>query len=264
MNAKLRSVFFFGCALAACLGLSARLDGAILDLTGGGFGFINGARFDTNVVSGTGTGNFGSFVRIDGGSQAHAYNTTQHPVFDNTNDSTHNKSIQKSDVPVEVVDGVTYRRLAFDMAEPGSASGRYLSLDEVQLFIGTNANVGVTTFTAGILDHPDGPPVYRLDTPTVDNWIALDSTLNGGGGSGDLFFYVPDTVFASYPDTAIVTLYSSVGEQGSVSGGGVPDGNYGAGGSFEEWGVPAVVVPEPDAVVMALCVCALWRRSRRR
>ena len=51
----------------------------------------------------------------------------------------------------------------------------------------------------------------------MDNWVALDYSLNTGSGSGDMFLYVLDSVFDPYDGGDVVTLYSLFGQQGVVT-----------------------------------------------
>ena len=66
------------------------------------------------------------------------------------------------------------------------------------------------------------------------NWVKLDASLNHGSGSGDMLFFVPDSVFACAGSNPYVYLYSKFGV------------NYATNGGFEEW-APAVGPFNPPA-----------------
>ncbi|TWU28420.1 PEP-CTERM sorting domain-containing protein [Bythopirellula polymerisocia] len=224
--------------------------GTIVDLTTlGNTGNIGVGFFDTNVQQATGTGGFDTFSQQSpqgNGTTSHAYNTTVNNTLDNKASDNFNRSILLSDIPIQNLSGVPHRRFSLDINESKGNGDEFLSLDEIQVFVGGTANSSVTSFTAGILDH-DGTLVYRMDTG-MDNWVALDYSLNDGSGSGDMFFYLPDSLFDSFSGPDVVTLYSQFGLQGVDPAGFT--GNFGASANFEEWGLPAVAVPEPCSLLI--------------
>ena len=66
---------------------------AVLDLTGGGSGDINGARFEYfNPDSATGTGRYNSFLRLQADPEESGYNTDGTVEFD-TKDDVHTHSV---------------------------------------------------------------------------------------------------------------------------------------------------------------------------
>jgi hypothetical protein len=77
--------------------------------------------------------------------------------------------------------------------------------------------------------------------------IHMDYSLNAGSGSGDLFFYVPNSIFSGITN---VILYSQFGN---------PPGGSGTNDGFEEWAVlkaagsPCIgcePVPEPSSIYL--------------
>lgn len=219
--------------------------------TDGSFGTINGAIYEQIDPQTTGTGTIGTFVQIDAqgnATEAHAYNTTVNNVLDNGSSDQFNRSITLADVPIVSVGGLDYRQFLLDINESRGGGNEFLSLDEIQLFVGGTANSSVESFTGDVLDH-DGTLVYQMDAG-MDNWVALDSSLNSGSGSGDMFLYVLDSLFDPFGGADVVTLYSLFGQQGDVdateaAAAGVPAGEYGTSDGFEEWAVPGAVIPEP-------------------
>jgi hypothetical protein len=239
----------------------------ILDLTtAGASGTINGAIYEQIDPQSTGTGVIDSFVQIQVGgnvTESHAYNTTENNTLDVGPSDQHNRSIFVADVAVVDIGGTDYRRFLLDVNESSGQGEEFISLDEVQIFIGGTANSDEEGFTAGVLDH-DGTLVYRMDAG-MDNWVGLDYSLNSGSGSGDMFLYVLDSLFDPFDDTDVVTLYSAFGQQGEVEDNDfVPDGNYGTSDGFEEWSSPPDI-PEPATLSLLIIGLAgvAARRSRQ-
>jgi hypothetical protein len=241
------------CAFTALLALASASAGATtVDLTTAGTsGTINDALYVQVDAQSTGTGVIESFVQVVGTANAdetQAYNTTVNNVLDNGPSDIFNHSITLDQVPLVEVDSTVYRQFLLDINESINASlDQYLSLDEVQLFVGGTANSNVSTFTGGVLDH-DGDLVYRMDAGE-DSWVALNAALNAGSGSGDMFLYIPDALFAGYLGTDVITLYSHFGEMGVDPVG--FEGNFHTSGGFEEWATltpDQTVIPEPTTL----------------
>jgi hypothetical protein len=227
---------------------NSALAGTIVDLTvADNSGTINGAIYQQTSTGSTGTGNINSFVQQSppgGGTTSRAFNTTVNNVLNNNNTDNFNHSITLGEVSIVERDGKLYREFFLDINESGNNTDKYLSLDEVQIFVTGPANSNVATFTSGILDH-FGTLVYRMDSGD-DNWVAMDYTLGTGSGSGDMTLLVPRSLFLGFAPTDVVTLYSQFGLQGVNPTGFT--GDFGGSASFEEWAVrdPATfAVPEP-------------------
>ncbi|MCM8812066.1 MAG: PEP-CTERM sorting domain-containing protein [Candidatus Omnitrophica bacterium] len=220
-------------------------EAVVLDLTGGTTeGIINGALYSRDIQTGTGTGTFPAFVQIDrtGNDSAieQAYNTTVDNVLDNKASDQHNHEITISQIPVINVDGTDYREFSLDIGEPGGAQ-RFLSLDEVQIFLSITPNQSVETFTGGLIDI-SGTLIYRMDAGE-NSYVRLDASIGAGQGQKDMFLYVPNSLFTG-PTSQYVYLYSRFGEN---------DPNQ---GSFEEWGFRGTggggngVIPEPASLAL--------------
>ena len=82
-----------------------------------------------------------------------------------------------------------------------------------------------------------GIKIYDLDSASVDNWIKLNYSLNTGSGSGDMFAYIPDSLFTG---GQYVYLYSKFGV------------HYAKNDGFEEWAVlkGTTQVPEPMSMLL--------------
>lgn len=244
MKNKLRNTLLSVSAVAALgLGSIPSISQATitLDLSGATTdGFINGAYFSTNYIQAAGSGVIDSIVRVSTNQPVvQGYNTTENNVFDTGATDTFNHAITLGLVPIFNIGGVDYRQFALDINQTGKDP--LLSLDEIQLFVGGTANSNVETFTGGILDH-DGTMVYRLDAG-ADNGVLLDYSKNAGSGSGDMFFYAPNSLFAGFGAGADVTLYSKFGAT-------PPHGNN---DGYEEWYIQKPrdnQVPEPGTMLL--------------
>ena len=230
-----------------------------LDLTCiGCSGEINDALYTQIDPQATGTGVINTFAQISptgNTDTSGAYNTTSNNTLSNGADDPHNHSIFLGDVPIVTVNGVDYYEFILDVNEADRMGiDKYVSLDEVQIFVGGTENASFDTFTAGILDH-DGTLVYQMDAGT-DSWVGLDFQLNSGSGSGDMQLLVEVSAFAGFGPDDVVTLYSEFGLQGNTSDG-VPMGDYGQSDGFEEWAIgegtgggTTPPVPEPTAALV--------------
>jgi hypothetical protein len=244
--------------------------GTIVDLTvSGNSGVINGAIFEQVVVGSTGTGVIDAFSQQSppgSGITSRAYNTTANPVLNNAAPDNFNHSVTLGQISIVERSGKLYREFFLDINESAGGGNNFLSLDEIQIFAGGTANSSVSTFTGLILDH-DGTLLYRMDSGD-DNWVALDSSLGTGSGSGDMILLVPQTLFRGFTSTEVVTLYSEFGLQGEDPAGFT--GDFGSSSGFEEWAlrdpaVFAVAVPEPfSTAFLATAIFGLAGVHRRR
>ncbi len=209
---------------------------------------INGALFYLTDPNPTGTGTIQSFLRIQHNGSEEGYNTDVDNQGDFQFDEKYGNfthSITLESVGRVSFDGgqTYYREFMLDAAE----SDGYLVLTDLKLYLEPVGN---------LLDWPDsfGDPLWDLDTATADNTVNL--TIQPGNGRGDLYIYIPDSLFADDPDNPYLYLYSRF-ENTS--------------GSFEEWSTQATpddpdqppVVPEPmtlSLLGLGLGLGALMRR----
>jgi hypothetical protein len=253
--------------MAVCLAAAMLLFGGFcmpaisvptLDLaTAGSAGYIDDAYFVQIDAQATGTGVIEPFVRLSANKEIEqGYNTDARPLeFDENNSPQFTRSLLLSDVPTETIDGTVYREFLLDINQRGTASGRLLSLDTIEIYLAYDGDLtGYETNPANL-----GTKIYDLDA-NADNWILLDYRLNHGSGSGDMLAYVPDSRFdESYG--SFVYLYSKFGESEN------PDFSNNAG--FEEWAVregePLPVIPAPGAVVLGSIGVGIvgWLRRRQ-
>src|SRR5207244_8087632 len=98
-----------------------------------------------------------------------------------------------------------------DINETNGRGRELLSLDQLQIF---QANSGsLNNYSGGTLQG--ATKIYDLDAGS-DNFILLNYDLNHGSGSGDMFAYIPNSLFD--PSTPFVYLYSRFGEQSAADG----------------------------------------------
>lgn len=232
-------------ALSAAVVMSPASAVTVLNLTtAGSSGTINGSYFEQILPRATGTGVIDSFAEIGGNTpQVQGFNTTVNHVEDNGSSDQFNHELKLSDVPIVVVNGVTYRQFMLDVNQTGESP--LLSLDELKIYQSNTANFGST---AALL----AGSTLRWDMDGAgDAWIKLDYSLNTGSGSGDMFAYIRDDVFNS--DT-YVYLWSRFGDNISNNDG------------FEEWAVTtAAPIPEPSTYALMFAgLAAVGFMARRR
>ena len=202
-------------AMILCVGSIPGISQAgVLDLTtSGSDGTVNGAYFTTSDEHSTGTGVIQSFAQIGGANLevVQGYNTTANGILNNGAPDNFNHTITLGSIPTVLIGDIYYREFGLDINQSGTEPA-YFSLDEIQLFVGGSANPSVTDFVGGILNVAGlgYSLVYQLDAG-VDSWILLDYRNNEGSGSGDMYFYVPTSVFGTADASANVLLYSKFG-----------------------------------------------------
>jgi hypothetical protein len=235
---------------------------------------INGALFFQSDPQPTGSGVIQSFVRISATPSVigQGYNTDFRPVqFDENTSPTFTRSLPTSSVPIVIINGTEYREFGLDVNQVNVTVLSLESLDKLQIFQsddpmlhGYSCGGCLTTdgTTAGSFTSNTNTPVYDMDTgaaPLDDNWIKLDYQLNSGSGSGDMFAYIPNSLFN--PALQYVTLYSKFGIHFANNDG------------YEEWWVrggpspsPPSPIPEPASLLLlgsGLAGLSAWRLKRR-
>jgi hypothetical protein len=203
--------------------MEPRLVPATLDLTtAGAGGCINGALLQQTGTQPTGSGAIHSFVRLfstGNASVEQGYNTDARPLqYDENNSPTFTRSLQLSEVPITMVNGVGYREFLLDINQKHSSP--LVSLDELRIYVGNAPDVygydPCTQKLAGLT------AVYDLSAG--GNSVLLNAALSHGSGSGDLHLLVPDAALTA-PGGNYIYLYSKFGATVSANGG------------FEEWAV---------------------------
>ena len=265
-------------------GVNAASASTILDLTTAGAGAVGtgaiGGTFGIKQVpdQSTGTGVIDSFLRVHAQGNNNAeqgYNTSLGTPFDDVG-GVFTRALLLSEVPVLTIGGVGYRQFLLDINQVNSDA--LLSLNQIQIFQSTGDRIdGALTVPASAGTAPilgfagtGWTEAFRLNNATPNYEIVLNYGLNPGSGSGDMYLYVADSLFAAGIPNVI--LYSQFG---------LPPGGNDTNDGFEEWAVrrltapPCVncvptqlleTVPEPGSMILlgsGLAFAAL-RLGRRR
>ncbi len=234
---------------AACTTASVS---APLDLTtAGASGFINGAFFQQVPDQSTGTGVIDPFVRLSTNDNCEqGYGTSGRAVpFDENNSPNFTRNLLLSEVPVINIGGTNYLQFLLDINQTGD--NPLISLDQIKIYQSNTPDINSTNLA------DLGTQVFDLDG-AGDAWIKLNFALNSGSGSGDMFAYIPTSLFAN---KTYVYFFSRFGEEFNQNDG------------FEEWAILNLddsvhiqfEVPEPATYLMigpALLALGYWRRRR--
>ena len=218
--------------MATATGASATM----LDLTKvGSYGYFNGAKFIQGTINPTGTGVYEPFLRLKSNGTEEGFNTNATGVLDNKA-GIWTKDLLAGTIPTITVDGSQYREIRLDINENNSETGRYLSLDSLQIYLqetgGINSLAGLTNKKYD-MDSPSGPSNDR------DNWVKLDYTLASGSGWDDMSVLLPESIFADAATKRFFYLYSKFGL------------HYSSDAGFEEWAAdPPFRTPEPATMLL--------------
>ena len=205
---------------------------------------INEALF-SNDSSSAGTGLINPFVRLStNDSVEEGYNTSDRPVdYDENTSPNFTRDLFFGDIPVVTLyddqgNATFYLEFRLDINEPDSGATRYLSLDEIEIYVSDSQ---VPSGDPGEVDLSTYELVWSLDTNNEDNWIALNYSLNPGSGVDDMIMYIPldafDEADLNVNDNTFVTLYSKFGLQQNYEVDGVLVADWTNNSGFEEWSV---------------------------
>ena len=200
---------------------------SVLDLTTtGSTGTINGAIFQQASSTAGGSGNISSFVRIDNTGTEQGYNTDARPYTDPVladvdTTPTFDRSLPLSTVPIVNINGNLYREFVLDINQ--DINNPLLSLDEVQIFLGSAPNLQGYPGSLGTLIYDMGG--------SSSTWVKLNASLSSGSGGIDMVLDVPLGDF-TVPNQ-YVYLYSHFGTQ--ILNGTDPKNGGSANDGFEEW-----------------------------
>lgn len=221
--------------------MSAAIAGATsLDLTvSGSSGNIGDAFFSTNDQHPTGTGYINPFLRIQKTGTEEGYNTDAEkpPMDDKAGLWTH--SLQLGNL----VSSDGYYKFLLDINQ--TAANPQLDLTDVRLFLGGTGDSALANFSEL------GTQIWGFGGSDV---VHMNYLLNPGSGWGDIYMYVPTTLFAGYDANTFFTLYSKFGQSN--------DG-------FEEWATMTSTpppVPEPGTFLLlgaGFLSLAIYGKRRR-
>ena len=238
--------------LGAAVALAFTNAGAVdIDLTGGAdiCATTNGATVcSANDTGSTGSGTFPEFVGTNGGrpDTFFMYNTTSSPLEDGNevgNGSNQNRDVTLGDFAVTSFGGVDVFTFILDINQNNDS---LLTLNHASIFIGDGS---LTGYDAGA-DTLGG--VAATWAMSADDLINLDANVaSSGSGRGDMFLYVPISLFAAFGTDDHLQLFSSFGDPNNNNSG------------FEEWSylsctetegatcfTPPDDVPEPGTLAL--------------
>lgn len=225
---------------------------------------IGAGRFCAETLPGTaGTGNFDTFLKLNGSPMEQGYNTSARGVMDNVNGQwTHNLTVGDMSI-VQDLTGRYLISVGMDLNEPNSAGARYQSLDSFQIYVSPIGSQNTTDPTQL------GTLIYNMDAVT-DNALLLDVNRNSSGGSGrsDLNIYLDLSLFAGAKQSDFIYFYVKMGGVGMGEAPQYPNLSFQNDGGFDElrrdYSLRTVAsIPEPStALLTVLGALALFRRKR--
>lgn len=255
MKKKLFVIYFILLVMLTCFSMPQSAEATALDLSSlTSFGYINGALFSRFADSGSGTGSFDPFVRLQGKDKTtgltRGYNTDGTIEFETKDNNKWTHSIKWSDVPQVNIGGTPYLEIVLDAAESGSEKNTLLLKTFEIYLLGSNDVTGYSgSFGTPLYDFGGGviPGFAELlgVPPPVYDSILLDNIT--GQGKADMYAYIPLSLFQGQSNEYLY-LYSEF------------DWSSGA---FEEWGVKTGVIPEPTTIsLLGLGLLGLLSRKR--
>ncbi|MHC4558437.1 MAG: hypothetical protein ACYS80_14155, partial [Planctomycetota bacterium] len=192
---------------------------------------------------GAGSGVIQSFVRrgkeTGQGDPAtkQGYNTSGRPVqYEENTSPSFTHDLPLASIPLFYydvdLDGTpeAYYEFRLDINESDTNLARWLSVDAIQIwqsdtpglhsgFIPATDHADQTSYTGsltvGFTSDGDSYLVYNMDEGDVNNWVAMNYTLNEGSGVADMVLLVPVEFFNQ--DLEFVYLYSQFGAQTGTS-----------------------------------------------
>lgn len=229
----------------------------------GSSGTANGGLFYQNVSQPTGTGVYDPFLRLQDTPIEEGFNTDyrlngQAPL-DDKSDPNFTHSMTLGSLASSNVNGVDYYAFSLDIDEPNSGPKRYVSLDQVKIYVAGSPTLSELS-SATLKWDMDG---------AGDVAILMDGgALSPGNGGDDMQMLVPTSFFAGVDPSQYVYFYSMFGATKGYDAD--PGTQWGSKGSFEEWRslssaqspTPAPV-PEPaTALLLAVGLAGLSRLRR--
>jgi hypothetical protein len=228
MKTAFKKMLVFGIGVGLMGGGAA--NATTIDLTTlGSFRSLNGAQFVQTSVQPTGTGVIEPFLRIQANGTEQGYNTSaNNPPFD-AKAGTWTHDLLLSDLAAVNYHGSDYYQFLLDINQnTGGSNNNLLSLDSLQIYLGTTKSPTITEIS------DLGTMIYDLG---IGNSILLNYDLNHGTGSGDMLAYIPTSLFTGSPSQNVY-LYSSFGSA------------YGSNDGGEEWAATTAPVPEPGTILL--------------
>jgi hypothetical protein len=228
------SMFLMGLVCASPSAQAA----TIIDLTAGGSGDSNGAFYVWTNFSSAGTGVVDSFLRVQANGSEQGYN---HSLGGNapwdTKAGLFTHDIRYEDLVMATIGGQNYYEFLLDINESAGQTNPLLDLTNVQIFTRSTAITSADESLAHL-----GTQRFNSDVGADgDTTVTLNYSLNPGSGAGDMFLYVPVSLFAGTLPSDYVYFYSQFNRSDA---------------GFEEWSMrlagpqnPAPI-PEPGSMLL--------------
>ncbi|HEY0629189.1 MAG TPA: SdrD B-like domain-containing protein, partial [Sphingomicrobium sp.] len=190
----------------------------------GSFVNIGGVLFTDAANTGSGTGNYNTFLAISNNSGIEqGFNSDDTPPIDASNkdiDQAKTHTVKLSDLVVVTVNGVQYYEFRVDLNEANSDPNAQISLDQFKLYSSANGGINDTTtlFSQNL--------IYDMDAGGNKS-VLLSDAESSGSGNDDYSVLVPITAFAGLnPTETYVYLFTQMGAAGTAWRGTA---------TFEEW-----------------------------
>ena len=194
----------------------------------GSFVNIGGVLFTDAANTGSGTGNYNTFLAIsDNDGIEEGFNSDDTPGIDPSNkDIDHAKThtVKLSDLVIVTVNGVQYYEFRVDLNESNSDPNAQISLDQFKLFSSSDGSIEdkTTLFSQNV--------IYDMDAGGNKS-VLLSDAESSGSGNDDYSVLVPITEFAGLdPTSTYVYLFVEMGSADTV-----PPEEWDATATFEEW-----------------------------
>jgi hypothetical protein len=251
---KSSSLLKLSTAALLAFAISSSASALTIDLTSGGSQNIGGAVFTTTENQSTGTGIINPFLRLQGNGNETGLNSNEPnaKLLDATKAGIWTHDITLADLGTTTFNSTNYYVFLLDVNETNSANGKLISLDTFQLYTRTSSITDGSADTLAAVQS-GGNLRYNMDA-NASTEVLLNYELNNGSGSGDLFVYVPTSLFAADTDSSFLYLYTQFGFKGVI--GEKPNTiDYRSDAGFEEWATTksrAQLVPDGGATVALL------------